>query len=127
MARTVPLERLGVEIEKILEEYSDEVTEDIKDTVEKVTKAGARTVNQNARSSMDGTGRYARGWRGQVEKTRFTAEGVIYNASLPGLPHLLENGHAKRGGGRTRAIVHIKPVEEKLAKEFEQKVRAAIT
>ena len=35
-------------------------------------------------------------------------EGHIFSRK-PGLPHLLEKGHAKIGGGRTRAFEHVKP------------------
>ena len=35
-----------------------------------------------------------------------SVEGHIYSTK-PGLPHLLEKGHAKIGGGRTRAYPHI--------------------
>ena len=38
-------------------------------------------------------------------------EGHIYSRK-PGLPHLLEKGHAKIGGGRTRAFEHVKPAAE---------------
>ena len=126
MANTVPLEKLGDEISRILDEYSAEVVDDTKDAVEEVTKAGARALAQTARAAFKGK-RYARGWRGKVEKDRYNAEGVIYHSTVPGLPHLLEHGHAKRGGGRVNGRQHIKPVEEKIAKEFEMKVRAAIT
>ena len=127
MARTVPLDRLGAEIERILEEYSTEVTDDMKDAVKEVTKAGQRAVSQTARAQFDGTGRYARGWRSKVETERLGAEGVIYNATVPGLPHLLEHGHAKRGGGRVSGRAHIAPVEDKIVREFDRKVRALIT
>lgn len=43
-------------------------------------------------------------------------EGHIYSRK-PGLPHLLEKGHAKIGGGSTRAYPHVKPAAE-LAFEF---------
>lgn len=127
MARMVPLDRLGAEIERVLEEYSTEVTDDMKDAVKEVTKAGQRAVSQNARAQFDGTGRYARGWRSKVETERLGAEGVIYNATVPGLPHLLEHGHAKRGGGRVSGRAHIAPVEDKIVREFDRKVRALIT
>ena len=127
MARTVPLDRLGAEIERVLEEYSTEVTDDMKDAVKEVTKAGQRAVSQGARAAFGGTGRYARGWHSKVETERLGAEGVIYNATVPGLPHLLEFGHAKRGGGRVSGRAHIAPVEDKIVREFERKVRALIT
>ena len=42
------------------------------------------------------------------------------------LTHLLEFGHAKRNGGRVPAEEHIKAVEEKAQKEFEEAIKREI-
>ena len=41
-------------------------------------------------------------------RTGHGVEGHIFSRK-PGLPHLLEKGHAKSGGGSTRAFPHVKP------------------
>ena len=123
MAKRVGLDKLSDEIEQILDDYKDQVNEGVRDAVVAVTKAGAKAVKSGARSKFKGTGEYAKGWTSRVDrKDRLTTEGVIYNKDLPGLPHLLEHGHANRGGGRTAGREHIKPVEEMIAKQFEAKV-----
>lgn len=125
MAKKVPLDKLQSEIDKIMDEYKDHVTDGVKDVVEAVTKAGAKAVRSEAQSKFGGTGEYAKGWTSKVEKDRLGAQGVIYNKNYR-LPHLLEKGHANRGGGRTPGRAHIKPVEEKINKEFGEKVVKAI-
>lgn len=126
MAKKVPLDKFQSEIEKILDDYKDNIVESVQDSVEAVTKAGARAVKGEAQSKFGGTGKYAKGWTSKVEKDRLGAHGVIYNKNAPGLPHLLEKGHAIRGGGRVAGREHIKPVEEQIVKEFEGKVKAQI-
>jgi hypothetical protein len=42
------------------------------------------------------------------------------------LAHLLEHGHAKRGGGRVRAIPHIAPAEEMGIRELEERITRAL-
>lgn len=51
---------------------------------------------------------------------------VVYNSAAANLTHLLEKGHALWQGGRARAFPHIKPVEEKAKKDFEEKVKEVI-
>ena len=42
------------------------------------------------------------------------------------LSHLLENGHAKRGGGRVQAIPHIKPAEQAGIEKLEEDIERAL-
>lgn len=45
-------------------------------------------------------------------RKRGQSEGHIYSPKQPGLPHLLEKGHAKIGGGHTSAYPHVKPAAD---------------
>ena len=69
------------------------------------------------------TGAYAKSWA--VRKTRETSnslEVTVHSKNRYALAHLLENGHAKRGGGRVAAIPHIAPAEEAALQSLEQKI-----
>ena len=122
MAKTIDL---AAEINKILEDYGDNVTDNIKEVTKKVTQQGAKAVKANAKNSFKGTGQYAKGWSVKMEEDYFSATGIIYNKT-PGLPHLLEHGHANRGGGRTPGRVHIGNAEDTLVKEFEDAVKRVL-
>ena len=130
MAKKIPIDRLSAEINKILTEYGDEVQENVNDAARRVTKSGAKAVKGNAQStfiiSKNKEKNYAKGWTSKFETGRLSAQGIIYNKDLPGLPHLLEKGHAKRNGGRTDGRPHIAPVEQKLIEDFVKAVKEAI-
>lgn len=117
----VTADNLAQVIHDQLSKYADEIRENVNEATHTVALAGVRAL----RSESPG-GRYPKGWRTWSETTRIGQKETIYNAQLPGLPHLLEHGHAKRNGGRTRAIVHIKPVEDELIKSYETEVKNAI-
>ena len=125
MARRVPVDKLTTEIEKILQEYGDDVQDNLNDIVAQISKKGAQTLKSQSRSTFGGTGAYASGWTSQTETGRVSAQGTIYN-KISGLPHLLEHGHALRNGGRTQARPHISVVEQTLIKEFESKVKSKL-
>lgn len=114
---------IQAEISKILSDYGDEVIREMRPVVEEVAKEGVKTLKSTSpRTKRAGGKHYANGWRQKTEWKRFGASSVVYNATKPGLTHLLENGHAKRGGGRTRSFPHIKPVEEWINREVVTKL-----
>lgn len=125
MARLITIDQFASSIHDILEKYGDEINENMEEAVKTVSRKGAQAVKSAASSTFNGN-KYASGWTSKTETGRMSAQGTIYNRTVPGLPHLLENGHAMRGGGRVAGRPHIKPVEEKIIQEFEQEVRKSI-
>lgn len=107
-----------------LEEYAEEVTGDVKQAVKEVARA---TVKEVKAKSPAKTGNYKKGW-GQVKvsETEGSIVIAIRNKNYYWLTHLLENGHALKNGGRTRAFPHIKLAEDFAARELEKKVRLKV-
>ena len=98
------------DVKKILDEYQGDVVEVVAQTTKEVARDAVKKLKAE---SPRKTGRYAKGWTYNTEKGRLTASATVYGKSgTYQLAHLLEKGHAKRNGGRVRAIPHIAPVEE---------------
>jgi hypothetical protein len=110
---------ISKEIAKALSEYTQEVTEGLEEAKKEVAK---ETVKGLKSTSPKLTGDYAKGW---ARKKVGNAE-VVYNKTDYQLTHLLEKGHAKRGGGRVSAIPHIGPAEEKAINEYIDRVEKVI-
>lgn len=122
MARAIGVEGLSDAIEKILAEYGDEVVEKSGEVVEKVGRKAVKALKEESHSTFKGD-EYYKGWSVTFDEDRFCKTAIIHNRKLPGLPHLLEHGHAKRGGGRVAGRVHIKPVETEMIESFEDTLR----
>ncbi len=58
------------------------------------------------------TGDYRKSIRYRVEGTEEKPESHVYSTK-PGLPHLLEKGHATIGGGRVPGRPHVAPAAER--------------
>lgn len=85
-----------------------------------VTKAGQTVRKKIQTGAPVKGGKYAKSWRTKKTKESSRAlEVTVYSPSRYMLAHLLEHGHAKRGGGRTRAFPHIAPAEEAGEKQLE--------
>lgn len=117
MAKTT-IDTLSSDIEKILDEYGDDVRENLVEITQKVGKTAVKALKSNP-GKFGGSGDYSKGWTSKAEIGRLGATVIIHNAKLPGLPHLLEHGHALRNGGRSEGTVHIKTVEDDAIKSFE--------
>lgn len=91
----------------------------------------SKTALQKLRSAHPpGSGEYGswntynRGWT--VMKTKRDKKATIHNATDYRLTHLLEKGHAKVNGGRTRAFPHIAPVAEDCEDELLKNIKKYI-
>ena len=122
--QTVSIEQMADVIMEGLKEYSDLATEDMKKAVKKAGNTVKKEINGSAPVR---TGKYAKSWRTKITKESSTElEVTVYSPSRYMLAHLLENGHAKRGGGRVRAIPHIKPAEESGSEQLIRDIESAL-
>ena len=107
-----------------LQEYADLATEDMKAAVKKAGNKAKIDVQAGAPVK---TGKYKKSWIVKTTKENANAmEVTVHSRNRYQLAHLLEFGHAKRGGGRTRAFPHIAPAEaaaELLEKEVEKALK----
>jgi len=92
-------------------------------------RKSANTVKRQIgeKAPVGKTGRYAKSWR--VKTTEENSQKLIQTVHSPKrymLAHLLEKGHAKRNGGRTRAIPHIAPAEQAGVEQLESLIRRAL-
>lgn len=130
MAKKVTIDNLASEVEKILEEYGDEVDKNLDEVVMKIGKKGVQALKNVSLDMFPASGkhknRYGSTWTYTAEHKRLYTLVTIHNRQ-PGLPHLLEFGHnTYNGTGRCEGDAsphpHIAKVEEKLIKDFEAEV-----
>ena len=125
MSRTVSIDEMDNAIMEELEKYADLAADELKAAV-KETAASVRKDIQ-AGAPVD-TGKYKKSW--SVKNVREDSESielVVHSRNRYQIAHLLEHGHAKRGGGRVAAKPHIAAAEqrgnEKLVTTIEQKLK----
>lgn len=120
----IKIDNLAQEIMNGLKGYADLATDDLKQSVR---KAGTTVRKEIAASAPKDTGTYAKSWT--VKKTKETSnslEVTVHSKNRYQLAHLLEHGHAKRGGGRVSARPHIAQAEESAIETFEREIEKAL-
>ena len=113
----ISVDQLADAVNDALEEYSKLADETMRKAV---TDAGKTVRNSIKEGAPVKSGKYAKSW--SVKNTKMNAhvlEVTVYSRNRYQLAHLLEHGHAKRNGGRTRAQIHIAPAEELGEKQLE--------
>ena len=106
-------------------EYAELATDVMKDCVK---KAGNTVKKETQAGAPVRTGKYKRSWAVKRQReTSSTLEVVVHSRNRYQLTHLLEKGHAKRGGGRVKAVPHIAPAEEKGVRELEEGIKRGLS
>ena len=114
------------DLNKMLNSYLDDIQEDIEQLAESIADEGVKKLKNTKNLYKVRSGKYNKNWRKRVDKGFNEVQATIYNARYGSLTHLLEDGHATRDGGHTRAYKHIKPVENMVVDEFEKGVEDII-
>lgn len=120
----VRIDSLAAAVMEGLTEYADLATADMKKAVRKAGTTVRKEIEANAPSD---TGVYAKSW--SVKNTRETSnslEVTVHSKNRYQLAHLLEFGHAKRGGGRVTGKAHIAPAEQRAVETLEQEIEKAL-
>lgn len=120
MGRKIAVDELAEAVMEELDEFAELTSEEMKGAVRKTAHDVASDIRDTAPRR---TGAYARSWT--ATKERESAEElsmVVHSRDRYQLAHLLEFGHAKRGGGRVRAYPHIAPARERGEAELEEEL-----
>ncbi len=124
MSRNCSIDELADVINEGLKEYAELSASQVKSAVRKT----ARTVRGEIASGAPvRTGQYAKSWR--VKTTEENSQKLVQTVYSPTrymLAHLLEKGHAKRGGGRVAGKPHIAPAEATGIKQLEGLIEKAL-
>lgn len=125
MSRNVSIDDMDSAIMTELEKYADLAADDLKDAVKETAKSVRKDIQNTA--PVD-TGKYKKSWSVKnVHEDSESIDLVVHSRNRYQIAHLLEHGHAKRGGGRVTARPHIAKAEERgnetLVKAIEEKLK----
>lgn len=117
--KRIKVEQLSKEILEYMSNFVD-VTEEacekgVLETADDVVKA-LHSAHPSGAEQYGSWDAYNNGWTIRKEKSKRFKSGIhaiVHNKDHYQLAHLLEKGHAKVNGGRTRAFSHIAPVEQR--------------
>ena len=123
---------MDINIEQIADTIMQEIstyTVDIAEKVKAATDETAQELLENIKNDApENTGAYKKHMTVKVTRVNAFEKVNTWYVKSPysGLPHLLENGHAKQNGARTRAFPHIEKNEEKALQAFIERVEGII-
>ena len=113
-----------IQLQQIMDEYQVKVQTVARGACRKVAGKLGRTLRS---TSPRKTGEYASGWGVKVLNADTF---VVYNKKMPGLTHLLENGHVIKNKygvfGRAPAHKHIEPAADAAQEELITEIEARL-
>jgi hypothetical protein len=121
MSRNMSIDDMDSAIMAELGKYADLAADDLKDAVKETAKSVRKDIQDNA--PVD-TGKYKKSWSVKnVHEDSESIDLVVHSRNRYQIAHLLEHGHAKRGGGRVAARPHIAAAEEKGEKQLVETIK----
>ena len=124
MGSRVSIDGLADAIMEGLQEYANMATDEMKVAVKKAAKTVKKDIQAGAPVK---SGAYSKSWATKTMKDSSVAlEVVVHSKNRYQLAHLLEKGHAKRGGGRVGGKSHIAPAEQHGMEQLEQDIERAL-
>ena len=119
------IDAMADEIMKGLTEYADLADKSMKKAVRKTAKSVKDEISANAPKR---TGAYSKSWTAKkTGENSHSLEMTVHSKNRYQLAHLLEKGHAKRGGGRVPGKPHIAPAEENGVQLLEHLIEGALS
>lgn len=127
---TIPTSALSQEVKDILNDYINGVSEKQREIAEVISQECSSELK--SAGTFKGT-KYRKSWTFKPNTVgRRVISFTVYNEKHYRLTHLLEDGHASAnqyggGYGTVPAYEHIEPIEKKFIKEFEQRLKEAVS
>lgn len=119
------IDDMASEIMSGLQEYADLADAEMKKAVKKTATEVKKEIAANAPVK---SGRYKKSWTAKkIKENSHTLEMTVHSKDRYQIAHLLEHGHAKRGGGRVAAIPHIAPAEANGEQMLESLIEKALS
>lgn len=124
MGNKVQIGGLADAVMENLEEYAELAAEDVKAAVKNAGDTVKKEIQKNAPVR---TGAYRKSWAVKnLKETSNRLTLTVHSRNRYYLAHLLEFGHAKRGGGRVSGKAHIAPAEEKGIRQLEEEIERSL-
>ena len=123
--RRVSVEQMADAISQSMAEYAELSNEIMKQSVAEVGQFVKKDIQGSAPVK---TGQYKKSWAvRKVKENANTLVVAVHSRNRYQIAHLLEHGHAKRGGGRVAAIPHIAPAEQRGGAELTAKIERGLS
>lgn len=123
--RRVNVGQMADAIAQSMAEYADLSNEVMKECVTETSKSVKKEIQENAPVR---TGKYKKSWAAKkVKENANSLTMVVHSRDRYQIAHLLEHGHANRGGGRVAAIPHIAPAEQRGAEELVSRIERGLS
>lgn len=119
------INNMAAEIMKGLNEYAGLCTDTMKAAVNETGKEVKKDIQTGAPVR---TGRYKKSWTTKkVAENSNSITVVVHSKDRYQIAHLLEHGHAKRGGGRVNGTPHIAPAEQSGVQSLKAKIERGLS